>query len=98
MKSFVEVDANRYADELLKLAANELRGSTRRIFLSKVCDGLCAGNARQAENHFGLGRNAIAERAATESGDAPLVTSDNRGKQRSENVKMRTRNSPSTLT
>ena len=84
----VDVDHSHYADELLKLAALKLRGSARRQFLSEVCDRLCDGNARQAENRFGWGRATIekgsTERAAHESGESTSAISAHRGKKCSE--------------
>ena len=85
-----EVAPERLADELLLSAAKELKGTTRRQFISKVCDQLCDGNVRQAEYRFGWGRKTI-EQGALEreacsdaEGESPVVTSGNRGKQRSE--------------
>lgn len=76
------------ADELLKSAARNLKGSARRRFLSEVCDELCCGNARQAENRFGWGRSTIEKgKAECESpavAPAPKSISDNRGRKRSE--------------
>ena len=51
MAVFIENDA----DELLVLAAKQLRGSTRRIFIANVCDTLCDGSARKTELRFGWG-------------------------------------------
>ena len=88
MSRLLEADSIHYADELLKSAAQELRGSARRMFLSEVCDRLCGGNARRAEKRFGWGRATIkkgaAERLADKSPDSPPVASGNRGRQRSE--------------
>lgn len=41
------------------LAAKQLRGSVRRIFLAQVCDKLCNSNSRKAEQRFGWGRETI---------------------------------------
>ena len=45
--------------ELLRLAARKLTGHQRRIFVAEVTLRLCEGNARQAEERFGWGRETI---------------------------------------
>ncbi len=45
--------------ELLRLAAGTLTGSERRVFVAEVALRLCAGNARQAEERFGWGRETV---------------------------------------
>jgi Rhodopirellula transposase DDE domain len=45
--------------ELLRLAAGKLTGSERRVFVAEVALRLCAGNARQAEERFGWGRETV---------------------------------------
>jgi Rhodopirellula transposase DDE domain len=75
------------ADELLKSAACQLRGSQRRQFLGEVCLGLCGGNARQAEARFGWGRETITkgfeEFSAVQAG-LVVPKSKNLGRKRSE--------------
>lgn len=75
------------ADELLKSAASQLRGSQRRQFLAQVCTGLCGGNPRRAEEPFGWGRQPIAKGLAerqAEAAEQKAPKSGNRGKRRSE--------------
>lgn len=77
------------ADELLKVAAAQMRGTLRRRFLAEVCQRLCSGNPRQAEERFGWGRETIAKgQAERASGpiDPNAKTSRNRGKKRSEDA------------
>lgn len=75
------------ADNLLKHAAEQLRGTQRRQFLAYVCSEMCGGDARRAERRFGWGRETIAkglrERSA-DSGDTTVFKSNNRGQRRSE--------------
>ena len=70
------------SDELLVLAAKQLRGSTRRIFMAKVCDTLCEGSPRKAEHRFGWGRDTvekgIADRALTAEERASRPNSANK--------------------
>ena len=42
--------------ELLRLAAGTLTGHKRRVFVAEVTIRLCDGNAQQAEERFGWGR------------------------------------------
>ena len=49
------------SDELLVLAALQMKGIQRRVFIAEVCSRLCAGNTRQAERRFGWGRDTIAK-------------------------------------
>ncbi|MCA8998816.1 MAG: hypothetical protein KDA80_17590 [Planctomycetaceae bacterium] len=76
---------NGASDQLLKSAANQLRGSQRRCFLAEVCETLCGGNARAAEYRFGWGRETVekgmAERAMPEAERAEQPPSGNRGRQ-----------------
>lgn len=77
------------ADDLLKLAASQMRGTVRRRFLAEVCDQLCQGNCRAAEERFGWGRDTIAKgQAERDAGpiDPKAKTSRHRGKQRSEDA------------
>lgn len=75
------------ADELLRSAASQLKGSQRRQFLGEVCLGLCEGNARRAESRFGWGRETIAkglrERVSDPMGHLTRQ-SNNCGQKRSE--------------
>jgi len=75
------------ADELLVLAASELKGTRRRQFLAEVCSKLCDGNTRRAEYRFGWGRDTIAKgllERELEPAEAAVLKSNNRGKKRSE--------------
>ncbi len=45
--------------ELFRLAANRLPRHDRRVFIAEVTLRLCEGNARQAEEQFGWGRETI---------------------------------------
>ena len=76
------------ADELLVSAAKQLRGSARRMFLAEVCETLCEGSPRRAEERFGWGRGTIekgmAERAMTARERAAGPSSGNRGRKPSE--------------
>jgi len=75
------------ADELLKAAASQLRGTQRRQFLAQVCEELCEGHARRAEERFGWGRETIAKGIAerqTDPIELKARKSGNRGKKRSE--------------
>jgi len=44
------------SDRLIALAAMELTGHKRRLFVAEVTLSLCDGNARQSEERFGWGR------------------------------------------
>lgn len=72
------------SDELLVLAARQLRGSTRRIFLAQVCDTLCDGSARKAEQRFGWGRETVekglADRSLSAEERASRPSSANKGR------------------
>ena len=48
-------------DELLVLAAKQVNGRQKRIFIAAVCEKLCDGSARKTEERFGWGREAIAK-------------------------------------
>ena len=54
-------DSNPALDALLHCGAQLLRGHQRRLFLAEVTIALCGGNARQAEQRFGWGRETIAK-------------------------------------
>jgi predicted acyl esterase len=47
--------------ELLMLAARELKGFQRRVFLGRVCRELCDESPRKAEARFGWGRETVAK-------------------------------------
>ena len=72
------------ADELLILAAKQLRGSSRRMLLAEVCERLYDGSPRRAEYRFGWGRATIekgmARRVATAEERAARPSSGNRGR------------------
>lgn len=75
------------AEELLVMAAAELKGTRRRQFLAEVCSKLCGGNTRQAEYRFGWGRDTIAKgllERELEPAEAAALKSNNSGKKRSE--------------
>jgi hypothetical protein len=75
------------ADELLKTAASQMRGTQRRQFLAQVCEELCDGSARRAEERFGWGRETIAKGMAERQADPSELKarkSGNRGRKRSE--------------
>jgi hypothetical protein len=46
-------------DHLLRSGAQRLTSVQRRLFQAEVCLALCDGNARQAEYHFGWGRQTV---------------------------------------
>jgi len=48
-------------DELLVLAAKQVNGRQKRIFIAAVCEKLCDGSARKSQERFGWGREAIAK-------------------------------------
>jgi hypothetical protein len=72
------------SDQLLISAARKLKGSERRMFLAEVCEGLCDGSARKAEERFGWGRETIQkgmeERALSDEERAARPSSNNRGR------------------
>jgi len=75
------------ADELLVMAASQMTGIQRRLFLAEVCGRLCDGNARQAERRFGWGRDTIAkgiEEQMLDPDSQASHKSGNAGKKRSE--------------
>lgn len=75
------------ADELLVLAASQLKGTGRRQFLGEVCLKLCDGNSRQAEYRFGWGRDTVAQgllELELDPADTAALKSNNRGMKRSE--------------
>ena len=46
-------------DNLIRSGAKRLTGFQRRLFLAEVAIELCQGNARQAEQRFGWGRETV---------------------------------------
>jgi len=77
------------ADGLLILAASQMRGTQRRRFLSEVCERLCDGNSRRAEERFGWGRETIAKGTAERAAgpiDVKAKYSKNLGKKRFEDA------------
>jgi hypothetical protein len=55
------VAENRRSDELLMVAARELKGFQHRLFLGRVCRELCDESPRKAEARFGWGRETVAK-------------------------------------
>jgi Rhodopirellula transposase DDE domain len=53
------------SDRLLVIAAKQLKGHKRRLFIAEVVLSLCGGNTRQSEERFGWGR-ATAEKGIRE--------------------------------
>jgi hypothetical protein len=47
-------------EQLIRSAAQRLKGHQRRLFQAEVTTQLCDGKARQAERRFGWGRNTVA--------------------------------------
>src|SRR3954451_23267793 len=48
-------------DDLIRSAAQRLRGHQRRLFQAEVADSLCGGSPRAAERRFGWGRGRVEE-------------------------------------
>ena len=46
-------------DVLIRSAARRLKGHQRRLFMAEATEALCDGNARQAEERFGWGRETV---------------------------------------
>jgi transposase len=46
-------------ENLIRSAAQHLKGHQRRLFQAEVATELCGGNARQAERRFGWGRETV---------------------------------------
>ena len=46
-------------DVVICSAAKRLKGHQRRLFMAEATTALCAGNARQAEERFGWGRETV---------------------------------------
>src|SRR3954449_6841855 len=46
-------------DDLIRSAAQRLKGYERRLFQAEVAHALCAGSARAAERRFGWGRDCV---------------------------------------
>jgi hypothetical protein len=46
-------------DVIIRSAAKRLKGHQRRLFMAEATETLCAGNARQAEERFGWGRETV---------------------------------------
>jgi transposase len=72
-------------DTLIRSGARRLTGFQRRLFLAEVATELCGGNARQAEQRFGWGRDTV-EKGLHElrHGVRCLENFAARGRQRSE--------------
>ena len=74
-------------DGLLIDVARELRGSQRRMFLAKVCDVLCDGSVRKAEERFGWGRETVSKGMQERQANGSVENSpkpERRGRPRSE--------------
>ena len=74
-------------DGLLVLAAREMSGRKRRLFLAQVCEKICDGSPRKAEERFGWGRETISKglRESTQCEPHPsLVAPMRTGRRRSE--------------
>lgn len=74
-------------DDLLVVAASQMKGMQRRLFLADVCQQLCDGNTRRAELRFGWGRDTIAKGMKEQKLDPSVRAtrkSGNAGKKRSE--------------
>src|SRR5947208_7267974 len=54
-------------DNLIRSAAQRLRGHQRRLFQAEVADSLCGGSPRAAERRFGWGRDCV-EKGPHEAG------------------------------
>ena len=72
-------------DTLIRSGARRLTGFQRRLFLAEVATELCGGNARQAEQRFGWGRDTV-EKGLHERHHGVRCLEDfaARGRQRSE--------------
>ena len=46
-------------EAIIRSAAKRLKGHQRRLFMAEATEALCAGNARQAEERFGWGRETV---------------------------------------
>ena len=72
-------------EQLLRSGARRLTGVQRRLFQAEVCLALCDGNPRQAEYHFGWGRQTVAKGVhELQSGLHCLENFKGRGRCRSE--------------
>lgn len=82
------MDMDVVAVELLRTAAKQMKGTQRRRFLGEVCERLCDGSPRLAEERFGWGRESVAKGLSERDAGPidPKVKSRNRGKQRSEDA------------
>jgi len=72
------------SNELLILAAKQLRGSTRRIFIANLCNTLCEDSARKTEHCFGwvlaTVEKGLADRALTVKERPSRPSSANKGR------------------
>ena len=55
-------------DGVIRFSARQVTGQQRRTFLALVCEQLCDGSARKAEERFGWGREAVARGLLEKSG------------------------------
>ena len=61
-------------DELLVLAAKQVNGRQKRIFIAAVCEKLSDGSARKTEERFGWGRDPPAQNKLVPFGVLVLAT------------------------
>lgn len=57
-------------DGVIRYSARQVTGQQRRTFLALVCQQLCDGSARKAEERFGWGREAVARGLLEQSGQS----------------------------
>lgn len=55
-------------DGVIRYSARQVTGQQRRTFLALVCQQLCDGSARKAEERFGWGREAVARGLLEQNG------------------------------
>jgi hypothetical protein len=73
------------ADDLLVSASRRMKSEERRQFLAEVCDKLCDGSPRKAEQRFGWGRETVAKGLREQSGEVTVAEhTARRGRRRSE--------------
>lgn len=74
-------------DDLLVSAAREMKGKRRRRSLAQVCEALCDGSPRKAEERFGWGRETVAKGLRDQDQSEPPFSesaTSRRGRQLSE--------------
>jgi len=66
-------------------ASRRMKGALRRQFMAEVCNELCEGSPRKAEQRFGWGREAVAKGLREQRGEVAVSDQpERRGRQRSE--------------